>query len=159
MNLKQLNTFVHVAELGSLSKASDRLRTVQPALSRQIRMLEDELGVELFSRHGRGMALTEAGDLLRTRALAILRQLEETKADISEHAGLVRGRVVLGIPPTVGDVLAARLVKEFLRQYPDVTLRIVPAFTGFLLDWLQRGEIDVAIMYKPENLRAYWLKS
>ena len=151
MNLKQLNTFVHVAELGSLSKASDRLRTVQPALSRQIRMLEDELGVELFSRHGRGMALTEAGDLLRTRALAILRQLEETKADISEHAGLVRGRVVLGIPPTVGDVLAARLVKEFLRQYPDVTLRIVPAFTGFLLDWLQRGEIDVAIMYKPEK--------
>lgn len=58
MNLKQLNTFVQVAELGSLSKASDRLRTAQPALSRQVRMLEDELGVELFSRHGRGMLLT-----------------------------------------------------------------------------------------------------
>lgn len=58
---------------------------------------------------------------------------------------------MLGIPPTVGDVLAARLVKEFLGQYPDVTLRIVPAFTGFLLDWLQRGEIDLAIMYKPER--------
>jgi LysR family transcriptional regulator, nitrogen assimilation regulatory protein len=59
---------------------------------------------------------------------------------------------VLGVPPTVGDVLAGRLVERFSMQFPDVTLRIVPAFSGYLLDWLQRGDVDLAVMYAPERL-------
>ncbi len=151
MDLRQLNTFVLVAELGSLSKASARLRIAQPALSRQVRMLEEELKVSLFSRHGRGMTLTEEGELLLSRAVSILRQIEETRADLTEQAGAVRGKVVIGVPPTVGDVLAARIVDRFMNLYPEVTLRIVPAFTGYLLEWLQRGEIDLAIIYAQEN--------
>ena len=73
MNLKQLRTFLHVAELGKLSLAADRLATAQPALSRQIKMLEDELGLRLFNRHGRGMDLTSAGERLRERAGFLLR--------------------------------------------------------------------------------------
>jgi len=120
MDLKQLNTFVQVAELGSLSKAADRLHIAQPALSRQVRMLEEELKVRLFSRHGRGMVLTESGNLLLSRATAILRQIEEIRADLTEQAGAIRGKVVLGTPPTVGDVLAARLAERFMTQYPEV---------------------------------------
>ncbi len=156
MDLRQLRTFVHVAELGSLSKAADRLRVAQPALSRQIRMLEEELKVPLFTRHGRGMVLTSSGDVLLARAVAVLRDLEAARADVATEAGAVKGRVVLGTPPTVGDALSARLVERFLNAHPSVSIRIVPAFSGYLLDWLQRGEIDFAITYEPEarqNLR------
>ena len=151
MDLKQLNTFVQVAELGSLSKASDRLRIVQPALSRQIRMLEEDLKVTLFTRHGRGMVLTHAGELLRVRAGSILRQIEETRADLSLEAGVVRGQVILGVPPTVGDVLATRLVERFLQRYPEVRLRVATAFSGYLLEWLHSGEIDIAVIYGSEQ--------
>ena len=156
MDLRQLRTFVHVAELGSLSKAADRLRIAQPALSRQVRMLEDELKVPLFSRHGRGMVLTSSGEVLLARAVAVLRDLEAARADVAAEQGTVRGRVVLGAPPTVGDALSARLVERFLNLHPDVFIRIVSAFSGYLLDWLQRGEIDLAVVYEPEvrqNLR------
>ncbi len=148
MDLRQLNTFVQVAELGSLSKAAERLHIAQPALSRQIRLLEQELRTSLFTRHGRGMVPTEAGDALLARAISILRQVEEARADLGARSDVVRGKVVLGLPPTVGDVLAARIITRFTRLYPEVSLRIVPAFTGYLREWLQRGELDLAIMYE-----------
>ncbi len=147
MDLRQLNTFLQVADLGSLSRAADRLRIAQPALSRQIRLLEEELAVPLFTRHGRGMVLTEAGERLRARAAGILRQVEETRTDLMQEAGAVRGRVVFGMPPTVGAILATRLIERFLAQYPQVTLRVVQAFSGYLLDWLYSGELDIAVVY------------
>lgn len=147
MDLRQLNTFLQVAELGSVSRASDRLRIAQPALSRQVRLLEEELGVPLFARHGRGMQLTPAGEALRARAGAILRQVEEARADLMDRAGTVRGRVVFGLTPTVGAVLATRLIERFLAEHPQVTLRVVHAFSGYLLEWLQAGELDIAVTY------------
>ncbi|MCK8786609.1 LysR substrate-binding domain-containing protein [Roseomonas sp. NAR14] len=151
MDLRQLTTFVQTADLGSLSRAAERLRIAQPALSRQIRLLEEELKVALFTRHGRGMVLTPAGELLRARAGSILRQVEETRADLTQQGGTVRGHVAFGMPPTVGDVLAARLIERFLALHPDVTLRVVTAYSGYLLDWLHGGEIDIAVMYSPEQ--------
>ncbi len=151
MDLKQLNTFVKVAELGSLSKASAQLHIAQPALSRQIRMLEDEIGMPLFLRHRRGMALNEAGLQLLGSANSVLRQIDDIQSDMARHSGEVKGNVVVGVPPTVGDVLSSRIVNRFMSKYPMVRLRIVPAFTGHLLEWLQRGEIDIAIMYTHEK--------
>lgn len=151
MDFRQLNTFLEVARLGSLSKASERLHTAQPALSRQIRLLEQDLRVSLFDRHGRGMSLTEAGEHLLTRAQLIMQQLEDTRADMAERGRSVRGRVSLGVPPTVGDVLAAPLIEKFHLLYPDVSIRVVPAFSGYLVDFLHRGEVDLAIIYGGER--------
>lgn len=151
MDLRQLNTFLQVAELGSLSRAADRLRIAQPALSRQIRLLEDDLGVALFFRHGRGMQLSPAGERLRSRAAAILREIGAVRDDLIEEAGAVRGRVVFGMPPTVGGVLATRLIERFMTAHPEVTLRVVQAFSGYLLEWLQGGEIDLAVVYGAET--------
>lgn len=147
MDLRQLTTFLQVAELGSLSRAADRLRVAQPALSRQVRLLEEELRVPLFTRHGRGMVLTEAGETLRLRAAAILRQVEETREEVVQEAGAVRGRVTFGLTPTVGAVLSAPLVERFLALHPEVTLRIVQGFSGYLREWLQSGEVDIAVIY------------
>lgn len=102
--------------------------------------------MSLFARHGRGMQLTPAGEALRARAGAILRQVEEARADLMDRAGTVRGRVVFGLTPTVGAVLATRLIERFLAEHPQVTLRVVHAFSGYLLEWLQ-GELDIAVTY------------
>ncbi|GJD53665.1 HTH-type transcriptional regulator GltC [Methylobacterium crusticola] len=149
MDLRQLRTFHAVAELGSLSKASDRLRVAQPALSRQIRLLEHELKTELFVRNGRGMALTSAGLLLRERTAGIVRQIEQVRDDLQSLDGRPAGAVVLGIVPTVSNVLSARVARRAVQELPQVALRIVESYGGHLVDWLHRGDTDLAIIYGP----------
>lgn len=151
MDLQRLRTFLRVAELGSLSKASDRMRIAQPALSRQIRILEDEIGAPLFARHRRGMQLTEAGEALMSRVSGILRQLDQTVADVRSLSGAAGGPVAFGIPPTVSYILAGRLAQRVAKDAPDIALRIVEAYGGHLIEWLQRGEIDAAVLYGPNS--------
>lgn len=149
MDFRQLKTFSCVAELGSLSKASDRLRIAQPALSRQIKLLEHELRAELFTRNGRGMVLTEAGRLLLARTAGIVRQLDQIRDDIQSQQGAPSGRVVLGLVPTVSCVLSARLARRTVEQFPGISLCIVESYSGHLIEWLQRGEMDLAVIYGP----------
>jgi LysR family transcriptional regulator, nitrogen assimilation regulatory protein len=149
MDFRQLKTFSCVAELGSLSKASDTLRIAQPALSRQIKLLEHELRAELFTRNGRGMVLTEAGRLLLARTSGIVRQIDQIRDDIQSHAGAPSGRVVLGLVPTVSCVLSARLARRTVESYPGISLCIVESYSGHLIEWLHRGEMDLAVIYGP----------
>jgi len=153
MDIRQLTTFLHVATLGSLSRAAEHLHIAQPALGRQIKMLEEELSVALFTRHGRGMVLTAEGHTLLERASAILRLMEDARVEISSGRDAVKGTVSLGVPPTAGEVIAGPLVERFIKQHPEVTVRIVPAFSGYLLDMLQRGEVDLAVMYETHAVR------
>ena len=150
MDLQRLKAFLTVAELGSLSKASDRMRIAQPALSRKIRLLEEEIGVALFARHRWGMKLTAAGESLMSRVSGLLRQLDQSVADVRALSGEVAGPVAFGIVPTVSYILAARLAMRVNSDAPNVCLRIVEGYTGHLVEWLQRGEIDVAILYGPD---------
>jgi LysR family transcriptional regulator, nitrogen assimilation regulatory protein len=149
MDLRQLRTFRSVAELGSLSKASDRLRVAQPALSRQIKLLEHELRIELFTRNGRGMQLTAAGQLLLERTTGLVRQIEQVRDDLQSVGGSPSGRVVLGLVPTVSCVLSARFARRIIETLPDVSLVIVESYGGHLVEWLHRGEMDLAIIYGP----------
>lgn len=149
MDIRQLRTFRSVAELGSLSKAADRLRTTQPGLSRQIKLLEQELKVQLFVRNGRGMLLTSAGHMLLARTEGLVRQIEQVRDDIKSTAGNPSGRVVLGMVPTVSAVLSGRLAHRILSEFPDISLRIVESYGGHLVEWLHRGEMDLAITYGP----------
>jgi LysR family nitrogen assimilation transcriptional regulator len=149
MDLKQLRTFRAVAELGSLSKAADRLRTAQPALSRHIKLLEHELRVELFVRNGRGMLLTSAGRMLLDRTTGLVRQIEQVRDDLQSASGKPSGRVILGLVPTVSAVFSGRFARRVLTDFPDVSLRIVESYGGHLVEWLHRGEMDLAIIYGP----------
>ncbi|WP_282610913.1 LysR family transcriptional regulator [Pelagibius sp. Alg239-R121] len=151
MDLKQLKTFICVAEAGSLSRASDRLRIAQPALSRQIKLLEHELGVALFDRHVRGMDLTEPGKELLARVSGLVRQLEQSVHDIQSMHAEVKGHVALGLMPTVTSVLAVRLVERVARDLPGVTLRLTEGYSGYLIEWLQRGDIDLTFLYGPSG--------
>ncbi|CAM3941310.1 HTH-type transcriptional regulator CynR [Pseudomonas reidholzensis] len=152
MDVVQLKTLIHVAELGSLSKASDRLHIAQPALSRQIRQLEKELGVYLFERHGRGMIITEAGTEVLHHATRIMDELEAIRSSVSAGHGSFRGAVAIGTTPTIAEIMTVRLVKRIRDEHPDLSIRFSSAFSGYLLDWIQRGELELAISYDLEPL-------
>jgi DNA-binding transcriptional LysR family regulator len=149
MDLKQLRTFQAVAELGSLSKAADRLRAAQPALSRHIKLLEHELRVELFVRNGRGMLLTSAGRMLLDRTTGLVRQIEQVRDDLQSASGQPSGRVILGLVPTVSAVFSGRFARRVVTEFPQISLRIVESYGGHLVDWLHRGDMDLAITYGP----------
>lgn len=150
MDVVQLKTLIHVAELGSLSKASDRLHIAQPALSRQIRQLEKELGVYLFERHGRGMVITEAGREVLQHASRIMQELEAIRSSVGGGDGRFRGAVAIGTTPTIAEIVTVPLVKRIREAHPELSIRFSSAFSGYLLDWLQRGELELAISYDLE---------
>jgi LysR family transcriptional regulator, nitrogen assimilation regulatory protein len=147
MDLKQLATFVHVAELGSFTRAAAVLRVAQPALSRQVRSLEVELRQTLLNRNGRGVTLTEAGKRFLGHGRAILQQVERALQDLEDHRGAVVGRLALGVPPSVGRLLTAPLVAAFRERFPKATLTIVEGLSTYLLEWLLQGRVDCAVVY------------
>jgi len=151
MDFKRLVNFVRVAEAGSVSRAADRMRIAQPALSRQMQLLEEEMGVRLFERHRRGMALTEAGEELRTRLTGPLRQIEQVFEDVRTLSRAVGGNIAFGMPPTTSYVLAGPLARSVVAHAPNVSLRVVEGYGAHLIDWLQRGEIDAALLYGPAS--------
>lgn len=151
MDLKQLKTFIAVAESGSLSRASDRLHIVQPALSRHIKLLEHEVGVSLFSRHVRGMELTEEGKIFFDRVSGLVRQIEVSVHDLQSIHAEVKGSVVLGMTPSINTILAVRLLKRAFDEMPGITLRTIEGSSSHLLDWLHRGDIDIALLYQPSS--------
>lgn len=153
MELSQLRTLIHVAELGSLSKAADRMHIAQPALSRQVRLLEEELGVRLFDRHGRGMVVTEQGRAVLAHATRVMRELDEIRAEVARGDAPLAGYVSIGLPPTVADLISVPLVGAF-HVHPSTVPRLVSAYTGHLLDWLHRGEVDLAVLYDPHAARS-----
>jgi LysR family nitrogen assimilation transcriptional regulator len=151
VDFKRLRSFQEVAAAGSLSHASDRLRLAQPALSRQISLLEHEVGVPLFTRHGRGMQLTGAGAALLARIDGPLRQLERAAAEVRALSGVVSGQVAVGMMPTVAAVIGGDLAEEMSELYPEVALRIVEGYDGHLMEWAQRGAIDATLLYGPAS--------
>ncbi|CCE97016.1 LysR substrate-binding domain-containing protein [Sinorhizobium fredii] len=158
MDVVQLKTLIHVAELGSLSKAADRLHIAQPALSRQIRLLEKELGVFLFERHGRGMVITDVGREVLEHATRVMFELEAIRNSVAEGRRTFRGMVVMGMTPTVAEIMTVPLVNEIKKAHPELSIRVLSAFSGHLLDWLQRGELELAVSYDPEPLRSLRIK-
>lgn len=149
MDFKRIGYFLKVAELGSLSRAADRLRIAQPALSRQMSLLESEVGTALFERHRRGMALTPDGEQFRTRTAGPMRQIELAVEDLRALGQTSAGNVAFGLPPTASHVLAGPLARRVAESAPNLALRIVEGYAGHLIDWLQRGEIDIAMLYGP----------
>lgn len=146
METRRLSYFVRIAEDGSLTKAAGVLRIAQPALSRQIRLLEEELSVSLFSRTARGMQLTEAGEHLRASVAGPLRELELALQNIRSFSSRIEGNIVIGMPPNIGNILATALAFRMDADHPSIKPRIVEGSTGSLIDWLNRGIVDFALL-------------
>ncbi len=147
MDLKQLEYFVHVAELASFTRASSFLSVAQPALSRQVRNLELELRQTLFQRTGRGVTLTEAGKRLLAHSRGILQQVERARGDMEDQRGAATGHVAIGLPPSVSLSLTSALVSSFRARFPKATLTVVEGLSAYVMEWLQIGRLDCAVVY------------
>jgi len=155
MELHQLRYFAGVARSGNFTRAAERARIAQPSLSQQILKLEDELGARLFDRLGRTARLTAFGRAFLPRAEEILREVGEAKIEIQEMAGAERGRVVLGVIPTIGPYFPAPHLATFQRQHPDVTVSIVEETTPGLLEQLRAGTVGLALLALPVTGREF----
>lgn len=151
MDFGQLRTILQVAETGSLLRASERLRIAQPALSRQVRLLEQELGSPLFVRHGRGMVPTALGLKVIDRARMILGEAAAIRDDAEAHRAAPADEVVLGLPPNVAEFLTVPLLRRFAAENPRVRVRLVSAYSGHLQEWLARGEVELALIYEQSG--------
>jgi DNA-binding transcriptional LysR family regulator len=149
MDIRQIRTFLAIADTGSATRAAELLHIVQPAVSRQLKLLEDDVGAPLFERDRRGMQLTEAGQILLDRARRALRELETAQQEIRPTPGLVSGTVSLGLLPSSCELLTAPLVGALQRAFPQIRVSLSVGYTDHLLRWLESGEIDAALLYDP----------
>ncbi|NML97791.1 LysR family transcriptional regulator [Paraburkholderia sp. RP-4-7] len=149
MDIRQIRTFLAIADTGSATRAAELLHIVQPAVSRQLKLLEDDVGAPLFERDRRGMQLTEAGHILLDRARRALRELESAQQEIRPTPGLVSGAVSLGLLPSSCELLTAPLVGALQRAFPQIRVSLSVGYTDHLLRWLESGEIDAALLYDP----------
>ncbi|MFT3779664.1 MAG: LysR substrate-binding domain-containing protein [Ottowia sp.] len=150
MDLRQLEYFIRVAELGSFTRASAALGVAQPALSRQVRQLEVELRQNLLQRNGRGAVPTEAGALLLEHGRGILHQVQRVREEMARLRGGLAGRVALGLPPTVARALAIPLTHEFRARLPEARLALIEALSANMQEQLTSGRLDVAVLYNPQ---------
>lgn len=150
MKLQQIETFVHVAESGSFSKAAVLLDTAQPALSRQVRALEAELRETLLIRTGRGVTLTEAGRRLLEHGHAIMQRVELAKEDLGTQRDEPVGRIVVGLPPSLARRMTLPLIDIFSREMPKARLALVEGFSMNISEWLTSGRMDLGLVYTPE---------
>jgi LysR family nitrogen assimilation transcriptional regulator len=150
MDLKQLEYFVRVAELGSFTRAAMALHVAQPALSRQVRLLEVELRQNLLVRNGRGAVPTEAGKLLLAHGRGILHQVERAREELGRVRGALAGRVAIGLPPSLSRVLAVPLTRAFRQQLPEASLSISEGLSVTMQEWLVTGRLDIAALYNAQ---------
>ena len=150
MDLKQLEYFVRVADLGSFTRASAALNIAQPALSRQVRQLEVELRQTLLVRNGRGATPTEAGKLLLEHSRGILHQVQRAREELGRVRGALAGRVAIGLPTSLARVLTVPLTRHFRAQMPDASISISEALSTTLQDGLINGRLDVVVLYNAQ---------
>jgi LysR family nitrogen assimilation transcriptional regulator len=154
MEFRTLRYFVHVADARSFSKASVFLRVAQPALSRQIRKLEDEIGMPLFVRAGHHLELTEAGGLLLNRAHLLLRQVSNTLDEVRASASNLVGTLTIGVSPATSELVAPLLMRECARRYPQLRLDFIEGFSRYVFEQLLNQGLTLCLIHNPPPHKA-----
>lgn len=158
MELRQLRYFVAIVEHGSLSRAAKVLHIVQPALSQQLQLLEEELGSSLMHRSAQGMQATDAGKIFYQHALAILKQVNDAKSAVNQSTDKPSGTVALGIPQSASGALALPLLTAVRSTYPDIVFQLTEELTGNLTEQLRAGRLNLAILFDDGQLAGFNLK-
>lgn len=157
MNLRQLEHFVAVFEQKNLSKAAEAIPLSQPALTRSVRTLEEQVGVELFLRHARGATPTAAGERLYHHAKSILAECARAKRDALQSDQEIAGTVAIGIGSLFASHIIDSMVARFCEKHGQARLRVQQGFFEELVNMLEIGEIEVAfvnlpLLSLPENM-------
>ena len=149
---RQLKYFLRIAELKSFTKAAAVLRIAQPALSRQIQQLEDDLGVRLFVRSDSGVALTEAGDALCTRAASLLQHFANVRDEMGALSDRVQGRLHFGMPPSLFDLATMPLLLALREHYPLVQPSVIEGISSAVYELVLAGRLDFGVVLSAESM-------
>jgi DNA-binding transcriptional LysR family regulator len=149
MEVHQLAYFESVSRHLHFTRAAEELNVAQPSVSQQIRKLETELGAPLFHRMKRRVALTEAGKTFLPHARAVLQQLDEARVEVQELSGLRKGTLAVGAPPSVGTHLFPPALAAFASRHPGIALTFREAGSRTLVQLLEEGELDLAVIIQP----------
>ncbi|MFZ5642829.1 MAG: selenium metabolism-associated LysR family transcriptional regulator [Bacillota bacterium] len=149
MNIKQLEAFLLIAQLKNFTRAAAQLDMSQPAISFQIKSLEEDLKITLFERTDKKVVLTEAGRLLYPVATQMVRQYNKIKAGIDDLREVKAGHLLLGANPVAGEWLLPMVIGAFREQYPAVTVTVQVGGSSHVAQWLKNREVDVGILGMP----------
>src|SRR5436309_12318566 len=155
MELRQLRYFVAIVDHGSLSRAARVLHVAQPALTQQLRQLEDEFGAQLLHRSAQGVLTNDAGKIFYEHAQAILKQVGDARSAVMQSTARPGGAVALGIPQSVSGALALPLLTAVRAQYPDINLQLSEELSGNLIEQLKSGRINLAVLFDDEQLTPF----
>lgn len=155
MELRQLRYFVAIVDHGSLSRAAVVLHVAQPALTQQLRRLEEELGAQLLHRSAQGVLSTDAGKVFYEHALAILKQVDDARSAVTQSTTRPSGQVTLGLPHSISGALALPLLTAARASYPEITLQLTEELSGHLAEQLKSGRINLAVLFDDGQLGAF----
>lgn len=153
MELRQLRNFIKIVDLGSLSRAAEAVHIAQSALSLQVANLESELGCQLLSRSSRGIAPTDEGMQFYRSARGVLQQVESMQQIGAGKGTKPRGRVTLGLPVSIAQILAVPAVEALKRRYPDVTLCVIEYPSTYLAELLLNRRLDLSMLFTEDAPR------
>jgi DNA-binding transcriptional LysR family regulator len=146
MDLRRLEIFAKVAELGSFSRAAEALFLTQPTISEHVRSLEDELGVQLLDRLGRGATPTRAGQLLLGYARRMLTLSREAHQALERFQGRMSGELVVGGSTIPGEYVLPALVGQFKVKFPDISISLLIGSTRQVSEWVEEGRVEVGVV-------------
>ncbi|MGZ3185155.1 MAG: LysR substrate-binding domain-containing protein [Telluria sp.] len=152
MELRQLRYYVAIVDHGSLSKAAGGLHVAQPALTQQLRQLEDELGAQLLHRSAQGVLCTDAGKVFYEHAQAILKQVADARSAVVQSTTRPSGSVSLGLPHSISGALALPLLTAARARYPEITLQLTEEISGNLTEQLKSGRLNLAVLFDDGQL-------
>lgn len=147
MEFRQLRYFVAIVDHGSLSRAALVLHVAQPALTQQLRQLEEELGAQLLHRSAQGVVSTEAGKIFYEHAQAILKQVADARSAVVQSTTRPSGSVSLGLPHSISGALALPLLTATRARYPEITLQLTEEISGSLTEQLKSGRLNLAVLF------------
>lgn len=150
-DIRDMNYFLQIAEYENISKAAEQLHISQPPLSRQLKKLEEELGVELFTRDNGRLQLTEAGYYFKERAQEVLALVEKTKGEMDEKYNGHSGKIRIGTIETLSAEKLPKWIAEFHELYPDVKYQIVNNNSEEIVRMVDKGLLDMGIVREPVN--------
>ena len=146
MDIRRLEIFAKVAELGSFSRAAEALFLTQPTISEHVRALEDELGVQLLDRLGRGATPTRAGQLLLGYAHRMLALSREAHQALERFQGRMSGELVVGGSTIPGEYVLPALIGQFKAKYPDILISLLIGSTRQVSEWLEEGRVEIGVV-------------
>lgn len=158
MDIRELRTFMCVAQLRSFTKAASQLHIAQPALSRQIQKLEEELETKLFERHARGVQLTDAGLMLQRKTEVLFRDLHEMRSEIKGANEISKGHLTIALPPVAGSIFLPSFLSAMRVAAPHVSLHFMEGVSSTLQGWVLNQQVDLAILHNAPplpTLKAY----